>query len=84
MVMVPEEFARAFNGSLVVPGDAGYDDVRAVHNGLIDKRPGVIARCHNVADVRDAVELRARHAAWRSRFAAEATTSPDAPSPRAG
>ena len=55
MVMVPEELARAFNGSLVVPGDAGYDDVRAVHNGLIDKRPGVIARCHNVADVRDAV-----------------------------
>jgi FAD/FMN-containing dehydrogenase len=26
-----------------------------VHNGLIDRRPGLIARCRNVADVRDAV-----------------------------
>ena len=54
-VTVPEELVGAFNGSLVMPDDAGYDDVRRVHNGLIDKRPGVIARCHNVADVRDAV-----------------------------
>ena len=30
---------------------------RMVHNGLIDKRPGLIARCHNVADVRDAVNF---------------------------
>ena len=28
MVTVPDEFAGAFNGSLVAPGDAGYDDVR--------------------------------------------------------
>ena len=28
-----------------------------MHNGLIDKRPGLIARCHNVADVRDAVNF---------------------------
>ena len=56
-VTVPDELAGAFNGSLLVPGDAGYDDVRRVHNGLIDKRPGLIARCHNVADVRDAVNF---------------------------
>ena len=40
-----------FNGSVVEPGDATYEVVRSVHNGLIDKRPSVIARCHNVADV---------------------------------
>ena len=57
MVTVPEQLARAFNGSFVGPDDAGYDDVRAVHNGLVDKRPGLIARCHNVADVRDAVNF---------------------------
>jgi FAD/FMN-containing dehydrogenase len=57
MVTVPEELAGAFNGSFVGPDDAGYDDVRAVHNGLVDKRPGLIARCHNVADVRDAVNF---------------------------
>jgi FAD/FMN-containing dehydrogenase len=56
-VMVSEELAGAFNGTLVRPGDADYDDVRAVHNGLIDKRPALIARCRNVADVRDAVNL---------------------------
>ena len=54
---MPDELAGAFNGSLLSPDDAGYDDVRAVHNGLVDKRPGLIARCHNVADVRDAVNF---------------------------
>ena len=54
-VVVPEEFVAGFNGSLVGPDDVRYDEVRAVHNGLVDKRPGLIARCHNVADVRDAV-----------------------------
>jgi FAD binding domain/Berberine and berberine like len=56
-VTVFDELAAAFNGSLVSPDDVAYDDVRAVHNGLIDKRPGLIARCHNVADVRDAVNF---------------------------
>jgi FAD binding domain/Berberine and berberine like len=56
-VTVPQELAGGFDGSLLLPGDAGYDDVRAVHNGLVDKRPGLIARCHNVADVRDAVSF---------------------------
>ncbi len=54
-VVVPDEFVVAFNGFLVGPDDVGYDEVRAVHNGLVDRRPGLIARCHNVADVRDAV-----------------------------
>ena len=29
--------------------------MRAVHNGLVDRHPGLIARGHNVADIRDAV-----------------------------
>ncbi len=41
----------------VQPDDAGYDVWRRVHNGLIDKRPAAIARCHGVADVVDAVRL---------------------------
>ncbi len=52
-VTVSDELAGGFNGSLVSPGDAAYDEVRAVHNGMVDKRPGLIARCHNVADVRE-------------------------------
>jgi FAD/FMN-containing dehydrogenase len=54
-VVAPEEFVTAFNGSLVGPDDVRYDEVRAVHNSLVDKRPGLIAECHNVADVRDAL-----------------------------
>jgi FAD/FMN-containing dehydrogenase len=36
---------------LIVPGDAGYDDARRVFNGLVDRRPALIARCRGTADV---------------------------------
>ena len=52
---IPDELVAGFNGRLVGPDDAAYDEVRAVHNGLVDRHPGLIARCQNVADVRDAV-----------------------------
>jgi FAD/FMN-containing dehydrogenase len=39
------------------PGDAGYDDARRIHNGMIDKHPSVIARCTSTTDVVDAVRL---------------------------
>lgn len=34
---------------MLPPGDAGYDKSRKVHNGLIDKRPALIARLHLLA-----------------------------------
>ncbi|HSB11990.1 MAG TPA: FAD-binding oxidoreductase, partial [Blastocatellia bacterium] len=46
-----------FSGQLLQPSDAQYDDVRRVHNGLVDKRPALIARCLGTADVADAVRL---------------------------
>ncbi len=46
-----------FSGEVVGPDDAGYDAARAVHNGLIDKRPALIARCANTADIVDAVRF---------------------------
>jgi FAD/FMN-containing dehydrogenase len=46
-----------FSGELFTPDDAGYDDARAVHNGLIDKRPALVATCANTADVADAVRF---------------------------
>ncbi|MBR0670664.1 FAD-binding oxidoreductase [Neoroseomonas soli] len=49
--------AKSFGGTLLRAGDAGYDEARRVHNGLIDKKPAVIARCRGVADVVDAVRL---------------------------
>ena len=44
-----------FSGRLLKPADVGYEVARKVHNGLVDKRPGLIARCHTIADVRYAV-----------------------------
>ena len=43
-------------GEVIQPGDAGYDSARKVYNGMIDKRPALIARCVDVADVMVAVE----------------------------
>jgi FAD/FMN-containing dehydrogenase len=51
------ELAGRFSGQLLLSSDPGYDEARRVHNGLIDKRPLLIARCHGVADVVDAVKL---------------------------
>jgi len=48
---------EAFSGELLGPGDDGYEEARRVHNGLIDARPALIARCHNTADIVDALAL---------------------------
>jgi hypothetical protein len=37
--------ADEVSGSVLGPEDAGYDAARAVHNGLIDRRPALIVRC---------------------------------------
>ena len=51
------QLAPGFTGRLLQPTDAEYEDVRRVHNGLVDKRPALIARCRGVADICDAVRL---------------------------
>ncbi len=51
------ELASSFAGHLLQPADSGYEEARRVHNGLIDKRPALIARCKGVADIVDAVLL---------------------------
>ncbi len=42
-------------GEVIEPKDAGYEEARALYNGMIDKRPLAIARCADVADVIAAV-----------------------------
>src|SRR5512145_997350 len=51
------ELAATFGGQLLQPADPDYDEARRVHNGLVDKRPALIARCHGTADIVDAVRL---------------------------
>ena len=45
------ELAPDFGGLFLQPHDDGYEAARRVHNGLVDKRPALIARCSGVADV---------------------------------
>jgi FAD/FMN-containing dehydrogenase len=44
-------FSDTLRGELIGPDDAGFDDARKIYNAMIDKRPRLIARCANVADV---------------------------------
>src|SRR5581483_7321078 len=53
-----ETLRQSFSGELLTSADDGYDAARRVHNGLVDRRPALIARCRNTADIVDAV----RHA----------------------
>src|SRR6266487_199736 len=52
-----EAVSATLSGALFLPGHEHYDAARQVHNGLIDKRPALIARCLGTADVVAAIEL---------------------------
>ncbi len=52
-----QELRDSLRGKLIRPGDPDYDEARIVHNGMIDKRPALIARCTGAADVVDAVNF---------------------------
>src|SRR5437867_10315384 len=56
-----DELQASFRGEVVGPADAGYEEHRKVWNGSIDRRPGLIARCAGVADVRAAVRFAREH-----------------------
>lgn len=56
-----EAFKADIRGPVLVDGDDGYDEIRVIHNGMIDKRPALIVRCTGVADVIDAVNFARTH-----------------------
>lgn len=59
MVQASEEvyssLHRRFKGDLLRPGENGYEDARAIWNGMVARTPGLIARCADVSDVQNAV-----------------------------
>jgi hypothetical protein len=52
-----EEFKTNLRGELIQRGDEGYEEARKLYNGMIDKRPLLIVRCVDVADVVTAVNF---------------------------
>jgi len=52
-----DSLRNGFSGILLQPGDDGFDAARVVWNGMIDRKPAVIARCRNAADVGAAVRF---------------------------
>lgn len=62
--LVPEAVAAlraGLKGPLLAPGDPGYDDSRTVWNGMIDRRPALVARCLGTADVIAGVRFARAH-----------------------
>ena len=53
------QFRTQFGGALIEPGDTRYADARKVYNGMIDRKPRLIAQSADVADTL-AVSIRCR------------------------
>src|SRR5438309_1010834 len=51
------DFKANLRGRLIEPGDKDYDEAWKVYNGMIDKKPRLIARCADVADVINSVNF---------------------------
>lgn len=52
-----ETLTGAVRGSIVTPQDPAYDETRTVYNAMIDRRPDIIVRCANTADIVNAVRF---------------------------
>ena len=49
------ELGGSLDGTVLLPGEDGYDEARTLFNSMIDTRPAAIARCESVQDVQKAV-----------------------------
>src|SRR5512143_1834838 len=56
-----EGLAVNLQGEVLTPGAPGYEAARTVWNAMIDRRPALIARCTNTADVIQAVHFARTH-----------------------
>ena len=52
-----EAFSSQLSGSVIMPEDTDYDETRKVFNGMINKHPGMLVMCEDVADVMSAVNF---------------------------
>jgi FAD/FMN-containing dehydrogenase len=54
-------FRELISGTVLLPGETGYDESRAIWNGMFDKKPYLIARCLSAEDVSHAVLFARKH-----------------------
>jgi FAD/FMN-containing dehydrogenase len=52
-----QDFTASLRGEVLRPTDESYDETRQIHNGMIDRRPTLIARCAGVADAITSVQF---------------------------
>jgi FAD/FMN-containing dehydrogenase len=56
-----EAFAAGLHGRVIGPDAPDYDEARAIWSGMIDRRPAVIVRCAETADIIRAVRFAREH-----------------------
>ncbi|WP_336037800.1 FAD-binding oxidoreductase [Halobacterium yunchengense] len=56
-----EALREGFRGTVLRPGESGYEEARTIWNAMIDQEPAVIARCEGAADVISAVKFAREH-----------------------
>jgi len=56
-----QEFSQILSQPLIMPFDSGYEEGRSVWNGMVDKRPAMIANCINVDDIKKCVNFARSH-----------------------
>ena len=58
---VVEELRQTVRGDLLLQGDDGYEEARRIWNGMVNRRPALIARCAGAADVISSVAFARKH-----------------------
>jgi FAD/FMN-containing dehydrogenase len=52
---------QSISGSVLAPGDGGYDEARTVWNAMVDRHPKFVVRCSDAADVAAALRYAREH-----------------------
>ena len=58
---IAKDLKGSTRGEVLLPGDNGYEEARKIWNGMIDRHPALIIRCHGASDVIKAVGFARQH-----------------------
>ncbi len=54
-------FRMRIRGPVLLPDESGYEEARTLWNGMIDRKPALVARCEGIADVIESVRFARKH-----------------------